>query len=46
MKNQKFNTSSIKLVFAASIFVAVLSSCTSFKQGFKDGWNSKKEAKK
>lgn len=46
MKNQKFITHSIKFVFIASLFVAILSSCASFKQGFKDGWNSKKEVKK
>lgn len=46
MKNQKFFTPSIKFVLVVSLFVAVLSSCASFKRGFKDGWNAKKEVKK
>ena len=46
MKNQKFIIPSFKLVFTTLSFVAILSSCTSLKQGFKDGWNAKKEVKK
>ncbi len=37
---------SFKGVAIAIFVLSMLSSCGTVKQGFKDGWNSKKEVKK
>jgi hypothetical protein len=46
MKHANNPLHNVKIVTISMLFMALLSACSSFKQGFKEGWNSKNEVKK